>query len=112
MVKLNHRYWPYSTNTNPFSGHIAEIFNLLILAYKKQYNPNTKAINPSEVCLHFNELRRYCVENELGREITKEETLEILKKSAEAGLVHGIADYVVNPDTIHGPPVSAAGSAW
>ncbi|MCP4750480.1 MAG: 4Fe-4S dicluster domain-containing protein [Proteobacteria bacterium] len=55
---------------------------------------------PSEVCLHFNELGRYCVENGLGREITKEETLEILKKSAEAGLVHGIADYVVNPDTI------------
>ncbi len=55
---------------------------------------------PSEVCLHFDELGRYCVENGLGREITKEETLAILKKAADAGLVHGISNYEKNPDTI------------
>lgn len=55
---------------------------------------------PSEVCLHFDELGRYCVENGLGREITKAETLEILKKSADAGLVHGISNWQKNPDTI------------
>lgn len=55
---------------------------------------------PSEVCLHFNELGRYCVENDLGREITKEETLEILKMAADAGLVHGIANMEENPDTL------------
>jgi len=54
----------------------------------------------TEVCLHFNELGRYCVENGLGREITKEETLEILKKAADAGLVHGVANHVENPETI------------
>jgi len=47
---------------------------------------------PQEVCLHFNEFGRYFVANGLGREITKEETLEILKKAADAGLVHGISD--------------------
>ncbi len=55
---------------------------------------------PEEVCLHFNELGRYCVENGLGREITKEETLKILKKAADAGLTHGIANSQENPETI------------
>lgn len=55
---------------------------------------------PSEVCLHFDELGRYCVENDMGREITKEETLEILKKAADAGLVHGIANHQGIADTI------------
>ncbi len=55
---------------------------------------------PSEVCIHFDELGRYCVENGMGREITKEETLAILKKAADAGLVHGISNWEKNPDTI------------
>lgn len=55
---------------------------------------------PSEVCLHFDELGRHIVKNGLGREITKEETLEILKKAADAGLVHGISNQEENPDTI------------
>jgi len=59
-----------------------------------------KSPYPSEVCLHFDELGRHIVENGLGREITKEETLEILKKAADAGLVHGISNYEEKPDTI------------
>ena len=56
--------------------------------------------HPSEVCLHFDDLGHYCVENGLGREITREETLEILKKAADSGLVHGISNWVNKPDTI------------
>ena len=64
-------------------------------------DPDYKESNyPSEVCLHFDELGHYCVENGLGREITKEETLEILKKAADAGLVHGISNMEEKPDTI------------
>ena len=55
---------------------------------------------PMETCLHFDELGRYCVENGLGREITKEETLAILKQAADAGLVHGVANHQGKPDTI------------
>ena len=55
---------------------------------------------PSEVCLHFDELGRYIVENSLGREITKEETLEILKKAADAGLVHGMQNTEEHPETL------------
>ena len=55
---------------------------------------------PSETCLHFNELGRYCVENGMGREITKEETIEILKKAADAGLVHGMQNHQDTPETL------------
>ena len=51
-----------------------------------------------ENCLHFNELGRYIVKNGLGREITKEETLEILKEAADAGLVHGLQNTEEAPD--------------
>ncbi len=56
--------------------------------------------HPKEVCLHFDDLGRYCVENGLGREITRDETLAILKPSADAGLVHGITNWEHTPDTI------------
>lgn len=55
---------------------------------------------PSEVCLHFDDLGRYIVECGMGREITKEETKEILLKSAKAGLVHGVSNWEQKPDTI------------
>lgn len=53
-----------------------------------------------ERCLHFGDLGRYCVEEGLGREITKEETLEILKRSADEGLVHGVSNNQKDIDTI------------
>ncbi len=53
-----------------------------------------------ERCLHFDTLGRYCVENEFGREITKEETLKILKRSADDGLVHGVSNTEGRIDTI------------
>ena len=53
-----------------------------------------------ERCFHFDDLGRYCVENDLGREITKEETLEILKKVADEGLVHGVSNSEEGIDTI------------
>ncbi|MBL7209089.1 MAG: 4Fe-4S binding protein [Dehalococcoidia bacterium] len=55
---------------------------------------------PTEVCLHFGRLGHYIVENGLGREITRQETEEILRQSAEAGLVHGVSNMQEGPDTI------------
>jgi ferredoxin len=54
----------------------------------------------SHVCLHFGNLGKYIVENNLGVEITKEETLEILKRSADQGLVHGVSNNKKSIDTI------------
>jgi Pyruvate/2-oxoacid:ferredoxin oxidoreductase delta subunit len=44
--------------------------------------------HPLEVCLKFDDMAQYIIERGLGREITKEEALEIIRKSEEAGLVH------------------------
>ena len=51
-------------------------------------------------CLHFDLLGKYKIQNGIGREITKEETLEILKKAADAGLVHGVSNTMEKMDTI------------
>lgn len=56
--------------------------------------------SPLEVCLHFDSLGRYIVENKMGREITKEQTLDVLKTSADSGLVHAVSNWKKNPDTI------------
>jgi Pyruvate/2-oxoacid:ferredoxin oxidoreductase delta subunit len=55
---------------------------------------------PTEVCLHFDRLGHYIVKNGMGREITREEAEDILKRSAELGLVHGISNQQEKPDTI------------
>ncbi len=55
---------------------------------------------PMETCFHFDELGRYIVENGLGREVTKEETIEILRKAADAGLVHGLFNHEEKPETL------------
>jgi len=44
--------------------------------------------HPEEVCLKFDGMAEYVVNTGLAREISKEEALEIIKKSEEAGLVH------------------------
>ncbi len=41
-----------------------------------------------ENCLHFGSMGRYMVEQDMAREITVEETLQILKEANEEGLVH------------------------
>ncbi len=56
--------------------------------------------HPVENCLHFGDLGRYCVQTGIGREITKEETIKILKAAADAGLVHGLSNGTDKPDTI------------
>jgi len=54
----------------------------------------------TQVCLHFDRLAHYIVENDLGREVTKEESREILRQAAEEGLVHGINNMLEDVDTI------------
>jgi ferredoxin len=56
--------------------------------------------HPDEVCLHFGDLGRYIVENDMGREITREETREILREAAKSGLVHGVSNWLDGADTI------------
>lgn len=59
-----------------------------------------KCEHETEVCLHFGRLGHYIVDHDMGREIEKKETLEILTRCADAGLVHGISNTKNGMDTI------------
>lgn len=68
---------------------------------RKKMDPEAQdCTKPMGVCLHFDELGHYIVDHDMGREITREETEQILKSSADAGLVHGISNWKDKPDTI------------
>jgi NAD-dependent dihydropyrimidine dehydrogenase PreA subunit len=44
--------------------------------------------HPLENCIKYDELAEYLIEKGIGREVTKQEALEVIRKSEEAGLVH------------------------
>jgi len=54
----------------------------------------------TENCLHFGRLGKYIVHNGMGRKISPAETMDILERAAEAGLVHGISNTREGMDTI------------
>jgi electron transport complex protein RnfB len=69
--------------------------------HRKNIDPTAPDCEYStENCLHFGTLARYIVENGLGREITREETHEILRRAADEGLVHGVSNWLKGVDTI------------
>ncbi len=53
-----------------------------------------------EVCLHFGRLGRHIVKHGMGRKIEKKETLDILARCADKGLVHAISNTKKGMDTI------------
>ncbi len=69
--------------------------------HRKQLDPDSTSCNHlMETCFHFGALGRYTVENDMGREITKEECKEVLRQCAEDGLVHALANVLEGPDTV------------
>ena len=44
--------------------------------------------HPLENCLKYDELAEYLIEKDIGKEITKPEALDVIKKAEERGLVH------------------------
>jgi electron transport complex protein RnfB len=51
-------------------------------------------------CLHFGRLASYMIKQDMGKKISRQETLDILEKAANAGLVHGISNTKFGMDTI------------
>lgn len=47
-----------------------------------------KCDHPDEVCLKYDDMAQFVIDKGFGREISREEALDILKMSEEAGLVH------------------------
>ena len=54
----------------------------------RDYADEGKCEHSTENCLHFGTMGQYMVEKGMAREITVDETLAILKRSNEEGLVH------------------------
>jgi hypothetical protein len=44
--------------------------------------------HPLENCIKYDELAEYLIEKGIGKEISKKEALDVIRKSEEAGLVH------------------------
>lgn len=44
--------------------------------------------HPTEVCMKFNDMAGYVIERGLAKEISREEAIEIIRQTEEAGLVH------------------------
>jgi Pyruvate/2-oxoacid:ferredoxin oxidoreductase delta subunit len=92
---------PYEEVVKVLDQHDYFTVSVCPCKHRKNIDPNSPNCKyPTEVCLHFGRLGHYIVENGLGREITRQETEEILRKSAEAGLVHGVSNMQEGPDTI------------
>jgi Pyruvate/2-oxoacid:ferredoxin oxidoreductase delta subunit len=51
-------------------------------------DPNDTCGKPNEVCMQFGIGARFLIDKGMGREVSKKEAIEILKKAEEAGLVH------------------------
>jgi NAD-dependent dihydropyrimidine dehydrogenase PreA subunit len=68
---------------------------------RKKLDPDSVSCNhPLETCIHLGKLAHYMVENELSRQVSKEEVLELLEKTADAGLVHAVSNWEKDADTI------------
>lgn len=69
--------------------------------HRKNLDPDSPDCkHPTENCLHFGRLAHYIVEQGLGREISRQESHEILRQAADSGLVHGLSNWQEGADTI------------
>ncbi len=59
----------------------------LVEILRENYTP-LEAEVATEVCLKFDEIARYVIDRNLGRKISRQEALEIIRQSEQAGLVH------------------------
>lgn len=98
----NYRYVPASPSIDPES-HAVFPFEMMTELIEKvttialvhcpcrataQLIGKKRCDHPLEVCIKYDELAEYVIGSGIGREITKQEALQIIKMAEEAGLVH------------------------
>jgi electron transport complex protein RnfB len=95
------RIMPYEDMAQMLDQHDYFSVSHCACRVRKNLDPDYEDCTYStENCMHFGTLGRYAVESGLGREITREEAEEIIRKAADEGLVHGVSNYQKAPDTL------------
>jgi formate hydrogenlyase subunit 6/NADH:ubiquinone oxidoreductase subunit I len=69
--------------------------------HRKNLDPDSPSCeHETGNCLHFGRLAKYMIKNKMGKQITRDEMMEILKAAADEGLIHGISNSKHGMDTI------------
>ena len=100
-IRIDHKIIPYEDIIKLMDTF--EYFSLSNCACRTRHNvdPNFEDSKyPTNVCLHFNDFGKYTVDMGFAKELSKEEVLEVLKRAADAGLVHGIEPVIGDADTL------------
>lgn len=67
----------------------AEAFGLCHCPCRIKYNMADEGCeHPTDVCMKFDDAARFLIERGFARELTRDEALEVVRRSEEAGLVH------------------------
>jgi Pyruvate/2-oxoacid:ferredoxin oxidoreductase delta subunit len=61
-------------------------------------DPTDTCNKPNGVCMQFGMGARFVIEQGMGREVSKQEAMEVLKEAEEAGLVHCSTNHQMNID--------------
>ncbi len=100
-IRNDHKIIPYEDIIKLMDTY--EYYSLSNCACRTRHNIDPtfeESKYPTEVCLHFNDFGKYTVQMGFAKELTKDETLDILKKAADAGLVHAIEPVIGDADTL------------
>ncbi|MBN1376291.1 MAG: 4Fe-4S binding protein [Dehalococcoidia bacterium] len=100
VIEDNHTVLPYEEIKSILNSYTFFCVTHCPCRMKKNLTTEKADPYPTEVCLHFDRLGHYIVDSGLGREISRQETAEILQKCADLGLVHAISNQQEAPDTI------------
>jgi hypothetical protein len=101
VIEHPHQIMPYEEVVKVLDSQDYFTVSYCACRHRKNIDPDSPSCqDPIETCLHFGRLGHYIVENGLGREITRQETEDILRQAAEAGLVHAASNHQEGVDTI------------
>lgn len=83
IIHTYHQVASYIENTHPLS-----VSTCFCRHEAKLVDAADDCGNPDDVCMQFGMGAQFVIDRKMGRQISKEEAMAILKKSEEAGLVH------------------------
>ncbi len=69
--------------------------------HRHNLDPSTPdCAHDTQTCLHMGKLGQYMINSGIGRAVSKQEAGDILKRAADAGLIHSVSNTMAGIDTI------------